>query len=188
LMVMGPSSWFSVLHIRLNPEQTVSQSLASVESVFEQYNPNFPFEYHFVDEAYAKKFDDTKRTARLSMLFTVLTIVISCLGLFGLSAYMAANRIKEIGVRKVLGASAASVSILLSKDFLKLVGIAFIIAIPIAWYIMDKWLQDYQYKIGIEWWVFVATGAISMLIALVTVSSQAIKAAVRNPVDSLRSE
>ncbi|MDR7132300.1 ABC-type antimicrobial peptide transport system permease subunit [Algoriphagus sp. 4150] len=188
LMVMGPTSWFSVLHIRLNPEQTVSQSLASVQGVFEQYNPNFPFEYHFVDEAYAKKFDDTKRTARLSMLFTVLTIVISCLGLFGLSAYMAANRIKEIGVRKVLGASAASVSILLSKDFLKLVGIAFIIATPIAWYIMGKWLQDYQYKIGIEWWVFVATGAISMLIALVTVSSQAIKAAVRNPVDSLRSE
>ncbi|MEB2782377.1 ABC transporter permease [Algoriphagus sp. C2-6-M1] len=188
LMVMGPSSWFSVLHIRLNPDQPVSQSLASVQSVFDQFNPNFPFEYHFVDEAYAKKFDETILTARLSMLFTILTIVISCLGLFGLSAYMAANRIKEIGVRKVLGASVGNISMLLSKDFLKLVGIAFLLSVPVAWYVMDQWLDNYQYSVGIEWWVFVVTGTVTMLIALFTVSFQSIKAALMNPVKSLKSE
>ena len=188
LMVMGPSSWFSVLHIRLNPDQPVSQSLASVQGVFEEFNPNFPFEYHFVDEAYAKKFDDTRRTARLSMLFTILTIVISCLGLFGLSAYMAANRIKEIGVRKVLGASVGSISMLLSKDFMKLVGIAFLLSVPVAWYVMDQWLDNYQYSVGIEWWVFVVTGIVTMLIALFTVSFQSIKAALMNPARTLKSE
>ena len=187
-MVMGPSSWFSVLHIRLNPDQPVSQSLASVQGVFEEFNPNFPFEYHFVDEAYAKKFDDTRRTARLSMLFTILTIVISCLGLFGLSAYMAANRIKEIGVRKVLGASVGSISMLLSKDFMKLVGIAFLLSVPVAWYVMDQWLDNYQYSVGIEWWVFVVTGIVTMLIALFTVSFQSIKAALMNPARTLKSE
>ncbi|UBM57291.1 ABC transporter permease [Marinilongibacter aquaticus] len=188
LLVMGPSSWFNVIHVRLNPNLSTSQSLQAIQKTFEQFNPNYPFEYHFVDEEYAKKFDDTKRTARLSMLFTALTILISCLGLFGLSAYMAANRIKEIGVRKVLGASVGSISLLLSKDFLKLVGIAFLIASPIAWYIMHKWLENYTYKIEIEWWVFAATGFISITIAIITVVSQSIRAAMANPINSLKTD
>lgn len=188
LMVFGPSAWYSYLHIRLNADQPVDENLATIQGVFEEYNPNFPFEYSFVDEQYARKFNDTRRTASLSILFTILTIVISCLGLFGLSTYMAANRIKEIGVRKVLGASVGSISLLLSKDFLKLVGIAFLLSVPVAWYIMDQWLQDYQYSVGIEWWVFVATGAVTMLIALFTVGFQSVKAALTNPARTLKSE
>ncbi|SFT88329.1 ABC-type transport system, involved in lipoprotein release, permease component [Algoriphagus locisalis] len=188
LMVFGPSSWFSYLHIRLNPDQPVADNLAKIQSVFEEFNPNFPFEYQFADEQYARKFDDTARTAKLSIVFTILTIVISCLGLFGLSTYMAANRLKEIGVRKVLGASVGSISLLLSKDFLKLVGIAFLLSVPIAWYIMDQWLQNYDYSVGIEWWVFVATGTATMLIALFTVGFQSIKAALTNPARTLKSE
>lgn len=188
LMVFGPASWYSYLHIRLNPDQPVAENLASIQGVFEEFNPNFPFEYHFADEQYAKKFDDTARTAKLSIVFTILTIVISCLGLFGLSTYMAANRIKEIGVRKVLGASVASISLLLSKDFLKLVGFAFILSVPVAWYVMDQWLQNYQYSVGVEWWVFVATGTATMLIALFTVGFQSIKAALTNPARTLKSE
>ena len=188
LMVFGPSSWFNVVHIRLNPDQPVAENLASIQGVFEELNPNFPFEYNFADEQYAKKFDDTTRTAKLSTVFTILTIVISCLGLFGLSTYMAANRLKEIGVRKVLGASVAGISLLLSKDFLKLVGIAFLISIPVAWYIMDQWLKDYKYSVGIEWWVFVATGVVTMLIAISTVAFQSVKAALTNPARTLKSE
>jgi putative ABC transport system permease protein len=188
LIVFGPSSWFSVVHIRLNADRPIAENIATVQSIFEEFNPEFPFEYNFVDEQYAKKFDDTARTAKLSMLFTFLTIVISCLGLFGLSTYMAANRLKEIGVRKVLGASVAGISLLLSKDFLKLVGIAFLISVPIAWYIMAQWLKDFDYSVGIEWWVFVATGLVTMVIAVCTVSFQSIKAALTNPATTLKSE
>ncbi|WP_026967505.1 ABC transporter permease [Algoriphagus terrigena] len=188
LMVFGPSSWYNVMHMRLNPDRPMAENIAAIQGIFEEFNPNFPFEYNFADEQYAKKFDDTTRTAKLSIVFTVLTIVISCLGLFGLSTYMAANRLKEIGVRKVLGASVAGISVLLSKDFLKLVGIAFLISIPVAWYIMDEWLKDYDYSVGIEWWVFAATGAVTMLIAVSTVAFQSIKAALTNPARTLKSE
>lgn len=188
LIVMGPASWFNVIHIRLNPDQSVSANLAAIQGVFEQFNPDFPFEYHFVDEQYARKFNNTRRTAKLSILFTILTIVISCLGLFGLSTYMAANRIKEIGVRKVLGASVGSISILLSRDFLKLVGISFLLSVPVAWYIMDQWLKDYEYSVGVEWWVFAATGVVTMLIAISTVGFQSVKAALTNPAQTLKSE
>jgi ABC-type antimicrobial peptide transport system permease subunit len=124
----------------------------------------------------------------LAALFAGLTIFISCLGLFGLATYMAENRIKEIGVRKVLGASVMSITTLLSKDFLKLIIISIIIATPIAWWAMHSWLNNYTYKVDIEWWVFIAAGLLSVTIALVTVSYQAIKAATSNPVKSLRSE
>lgn len=188
MMIMGPDAWFNVIHIRLNPDKPVADNIKAIEKVFSQFNPHYPFAYEFVDESYAQKFNDTKRTATLALLFSVLTIIISCLGLFGLSAYMAANRVKEIGVRKVLGASVASITFLLSRDFLKLVGIAFIIASPIAWYAMSLWLKDYNYNIGIEWWIFIITGILSIIIALITVSFQAIKAATANPVKSLRTE
>jgi len=141
-----------------------------------------------VDEEYAKKFHDEKRTGTLACLFAGLTIFISCLGLFGLATYMAENRIKEIGVRKVLGASVINITRLLSKDFLKLVLIALAIAVPISWWAMHSWLQDFPYRVNIEWWVFVSAGMLSLLIALLTVSYQSIKAGLANPVKSLRTE
>jgi ABC-type antimicrobial peptide transport system permease subunit len=189
LMINGPGTgWFNVIHMKLNPAKPVTQDLKLAENVFKQYNPQYPFDYKFIDKAYAKNFEDTQRTATLAALFAGLTIIISCLGLFGLAAYMAENRIKEIGVRKVLGASVMSITTLLSKDFLKLVIISFVIASPIAWYAMHQWLQGYTYRVSIGWWVFAGAGIIAVVISLLTVSYQAIKAAVANPVKSLRTE
>ncbi|MDE3143643.1 MAG: ABC transporter permease, partial [Bacteroidota bacterium] len=174
MMIIGPGvDFFQVIHFKLNPANSTKDNLAKAEQIFKKYNPQYPFEYVFADEAYAKKFKEQQRTGTLAALFAGLTIFISCLGLFGLAAYMAENRIKEIGVRKVLGASVASVTTLLSKDFLKLVLIAFLIASPVAWYAMNKWLQTYTYRISIEWWVFAGAGLLSMIIAFTTVSFQA---------------
>lgn len=188
LMVMGPKSWFNVMHVKLNPGKTTAANLAIMENIFKQYNPQYPFDCKFVDEEYALKFKDEKRIGTLVGLFAGLTILISCLGLFALATYMAENRIKEIGVRKVLGASVAGITTLLSKDFLKLVIVSFLIASPLAWWAMHQWLQSYTYRIGIEWWVFALAAVLSIVIAILTVSYQAIKAAVANPVKSLRTE
>lgn len=185
---MGPKSWFTTIHFKLNPANSTEKDLQIAQNVFKEYNPQYPFNYHFVDEEYAKKFNEEKRTGTLAGLFAGLTIFISCLGLFGLATYMAENRIKEIGVRKVLGASVTSITTLLSKDFLKLVFISFLIAAPIAWLAMNSWLQSYPYRISIQWWVFALAGILSVMIAILTVSYQAIKAAIANPVKSLRSE
>lgn len=152
------------------------------------YNPEYPFEYHFVDERYALKFEDTQRTAMLAGLFAGLTILISCLGLFGLATYMAANRTKEIGIRKVLGASVLRITALLAKDFLILVVISIIIATPIAWYSMHQWLQEYPYRVTITWWLFAIAAVLAIVIAIITVAGQAIKAALANPIKSLRTE
>jgi ABC-type antimicrobial peptide transport system permease subunit len=141
-----------------------------------------------VDEDYAAKFANEKRTGSLAALFAGLTIFISCLGLFGLATYTAENRIKEIGVRKVLGASVAGITALLSRDFLKLVILSILIASPVAWWAMSNWLKSFPYRIGIEWWVFAMAGLSSVLIALLTISFQSVKAALANPVKSLRSE
>jgi ABC-type antimicrobial peptide transport system permease subunit len=181
-------TFFNVMHIKLNSKNPTAQNLKNAEKIFKKYNPEYPFEYHFVDEEYAKKFEDEKRTGTLAGLFAALTIFISCLGLFGLATYMAENRIKEIGVRKVLGASVAGITTLLSKDFLKLVLVSFVIAAPVAWWAMTAWLKDYPYRVSIQWWVFIMAGLLSVAIALLTVSYQAIKAAVANPVKSLRTE
>jgi predicted permease len=189
LMIYGPGNMFAqVVHIKLNPDKPTATAISGVQAIFKKYNPQYPPEYVFVDEAYAKKFQNAQRTATLAALFAGLTIFISCLGLFGLATYMAENRIKEIGVRKVLGASVTSITTLLSKDFLKLVIVSFLIAAPIAWWAMSKWLNSYTYRINIQWWVFVLAGILSVIIAILTVSYQAIKAAIRNPVKSLRSE
>ena len=158
------------------------------EEIFKKYNPEYPFEYKFVDEEYARKFDNEKRQGTLASLFAGLTIFISCLGLFGLATYMAENRIKEIGVRKVLGASVTKITTLLSKDFIILVLIAFIIAVPLAYLGVSKWLQNFEYRVTIQWWVFAIACFLSVAIALLTVSFQAIKAAIANPVKSLRTE
>lgn len=174
--------------IKLNSNRNVAENLAQVEEVFKKHNPKYPFDYKFVDSEYARKFEDEKQTEELSSLFTLLTMLISCLGLFGLASYMAENRIKEIGVRKVLGASVQSVTALLSKDFLKLVSVSIVLAIPLSWYIMGKWLEEFAYRISLSWWTFGIAGVLAMAIALLTVSYQAIKAAKENPIKSLRTE
>lgn len=189
MMIVGPGmAYFQIMHIKLNPKMGTAEAIAGVKSIFKKYNPQYPLDYAFVDESYARKFESAQRTGTLAALFAGLTIFISCLGLFGLAACMAENRIKEIGVRKVLGASVSGIAALLSKDFIKQVIISFVIAAPIAWWAMHQWLQSYTYRIGMEWWVFALAGLLSVFIAVVTVSYQAIKAAMANPVESLRTE
>jgi ABC-type antimicrobial peptide transport system permease subunit len=187
-MVKGPKYGGSVIHIKLNSANNTAQNLAKAEKIFKKYNPAYPFEFHFIDEEYAQKFSDEQLTGTLASLFAALTIFISCLGLFGLATYMAENRIKEIGVRKVLGASVQNIATLLSKDFIKLVIISIVIASPVAWWAMDKWLSGYNYHINISWLIFIEAGLLAIVIALLTISFQAIKAAVANPVRSLRAE
>ncbi|MBC7903761.1 MAG: ABC transporter permease [Gemmatimonadaceae bacterium] len=188
MLIAGAKAWFQTILIRLNSKRSMSENLKKAEQIFKKYNPEYPFQYKFVDEEYERKFEDEQRTGTLATLFAGLTIFISCLGLFGLAIYMAEARVKEIGVRKVLGASIGGIAALLSKDFLRLVFISFLIASPIAWWAMYKWLQDYTYRVDIKWWVFAASGLISIIIAVVTVSYQAIRAAIANPVQSLRAE
>ncbi len=188
MIIAGPNFGYDVFNWKLNPAMSTGTSLAKAEQVFKKYNPQYPFNYRFYDLEYAKKFEDEQRTGTFAGLFAGLTIFISCLGLFGLASYMAENRIKEIGVRKVLGASITNLVTLLSKDFLKLVVIAFLIASAVAWYGMNKWLLGYKYHINVEWWVFVAAGVLSILITVATVSYQAVRAALTNPVKSLKTE
>lgn len=188
MLIAGPKSWFGVIHYRLNPSNSTADNLAKIETVFKKYNPDYPFDYSFVDESYARKFMGIKRTGKLTSLFSGLTIFISCLGLFGLAAYMAEARTKEIGVRKVLGASVGGIATLLSKDFLKLVVIALLVAVPIAWYAMHQWLTGYQYRINVPIWAFFLAGFLSIIIAILTVGFLAIRAARANPTKSLRTE
>lgn len=188
LMIHGPASWFNYINFRLNPKNSVTDNLSKAESIFKEHNPLFPFEYSFTDEEYGRKFKTEQTMGSLAGLFSGLIIFIACLGLFALAAYTTEMRRKEIGVRKVLGAPVIVVAALLSKDFLKLVAIAFLIASPIAWLLMSDWLEEYNYRITIQWWVFAATGLASVGIAVLTVSFQAIKAATANPVKSLRTE
>lgn len=188
MVIEGAKGWFNVMHIKLNADLPTTQTLKTAEQIFKKYNPEYPFEYQFVDQEYAKKFEDEERTGTLAALFAGLTILISCLGLFGLATYVAENRIKEIGIRKVLGASVVGLTALLSKDFLKLVLVAFVVATIIGWYAMSTWLEQYPYRISIQWWVFVLAGVMAVAITLLTVSYQAIRAALMNPVTSLKSE
>jgi len=147
-----------------------------------------PFNYTFLDEAFDQMYRTEQRVGNIFITFAILAIFIACLGLFGLSAFMAEQRTKEIGIRKVLGASVGNIVTMLSKDFLKLVLIAAVIAFPLAWWGMRTWLQDFAYRTEISWWIFALAGAVAVLIALATVSFQAVRAAVSNPVESLRSE
>src|SRR5690606_37998648 len=188
IVMYGASSWFSVMHIKFNPDLPTQVALDKTKQILKEYNPNEPFNYSFIDQEYAAKFRDTQQLSNIAGLFTFLTIFISCLGLFGLAAYMAESRTKEIGVRKVLGASLLSLVYLLNKEFLTLVGIAFLLAIPIAYWVMDSWLNKFTYRTDIHWWVFAAIGLGALSIALLTVSSQAVKAALTNPTKSLRDE
>jgi predicted permease len=189
LIIAGPASgWYNVSHIRLNPAHPMRENLGRLETIFRKYNPEFPFSYKFVDQEYASKFEDESRIGTMAGVFAGLTIFISCMGLFGLATYMAENRTKEIGIRKVLGASVSGLVGMLSKEFLILVGISLLIASPLAWWTMHSWLEDYAYRVEIQWWFFALAGLLAMFIALLTVSFQAIKAAMANPVRSLRAE
>jgi ABC-type antimicrobial peptide transport system permease subunit len=178
----------NVFVLKLNPAMSVSESLAKVEAVFRKNNPAIPFVANFVDEEFAKKFGNEKRIGQLAAFFTILAIFISLLGLFGLASYVAEQRTKEIGIRKVLGATVLRLWNMLSKDFVLLVVIACVIAVPTAYYIMDSWLQKFDYHTAISWWIFGIASMGALLITLITVSYQAIKAASVNPVESLRSE
>jgi len=188
MVIQCPKEGFGTVHFKLNPANAISDDLVRAEKVFRLYNPQYPFEYYFADHFYDMKFKEEKREGALGGLFAGLAIFISCLGLFGLAACMAESRIKEIGVRKVLGASVARITALLSKDFVKLVSISLLIASPIAWFAMDHWLQGFTYRVQISLWIFLAAGSLAILIALLTVSYQAKRAAMANPVKSLRSE
>ena len=147
-----------------------------------------PFSYRFLDDSFNEMYRAEQRAGTIALIFSVLAIFIACLGLFGLATFIAEQRTKEIGIRKVLGASVQGIVSMLSKDFLKFVAIAFVIAVPVAWYSMDLWLHDFAFRINISWWIFIVAGGAAFLIALLTVSFQAIKAAIANPVESLRRE
>lgn len=188
LVMKGPENNFGAISFRLDSHQSMAKSMNTVESVIKKYVPDYPIMTNYVDEADSKKFEDEKRTGIQSALFGGMAILISCLGLFALAAYTAENRIKEIGIRKVLGASVSGITLLLSKEFVKLVAISFLIAAPVAWWLMSSWLRNYTYRVNIGWLVFVITGVLSLAIAIFTVSFQAIKAALSNPVVSLRAE
>ncbi|GAB5474528.1 MAG: ABC transporter permease [Maribacter sp.] len=178
----------SYYNLRLNPNQSATQNIEVIQRIFKEHFPDIPFQYEFVDAEYGEKFASEERIGTLSGIFTALAILISCLGLFGLTSFVAEQRTKEIGVRKVLGASTFNVWNMLSKDFLRLVIISCFIAIPISYYIMNGWLQDYPYRVILEWWIFVLAVVGALAITLLTVSFQAIKAANANPVSSLRTE
>ncbi|WP_020606330.1 ABC transporter permease [Spirosoma spitsbergense] len=178
----------SYYNLRLNPDLSASKGIATVEAVFRKNFPNLPFEYQFVDQEYAAKFASEERVGKLASVFAVLAIFISCLGLFGLASFVAEQRTKEIGIRKVLGASVGSLWGLLSKDFLGLVVIACLLSMPIAGYFLNGWLAKYSYRTELSWWIFALSGVGALAITLLTVSFQSIKAALMNPVKSLRSE
>jgi len=178
----------NLIYVRIKPQHNSRQALAEIANIIKKNNPAYPFQYKFVDDQFNEMVSGEVLMSKLSSVFATLAIIISCLGLFSLAAYTAERRIKEIGIRKVLGASISGIAGLLSKDFLQLVGISCLVAFPLAWWIMHSWLQNYEYRINIHWWIFAIAGLSAMLIALVTVSFQAIKAAMANPVKSLRSE
>ncbi len=188
MIIGGPAGSTGIMQIKLNKANTVPGNLAAIERIFKSYNPDFPFEYKFVDESYARKFAQERRTGTLASWFATLAVIISCLGLFGLSAYMADTRRKEIGVRKVLGASVLNIASLLSYEFLILVSISFAIATPIAWWAMNQWLNGFSYRTNIPWWLFAMVALLAIGVALITVSFQAIKAAIANPVKAIKSE
>lgn len=178
----------SVMYVRMKPGSNVEKTLASIQAVLKKENPAYPFQYRFVDDQFDQMFLSEALVSKLARVFASLAIIISCLGLFGLASYTAERRTKEIGIRKVLGAGVSRLAAMLSGDFLVLVGLSCLVAFPIAYWAMQNWLKGYEYRIGINWWVFILAGIVAAMIALVTVGFQAIKAALANPVKSLRSE
>lgn len=188
VVIEGPASWFNTINIRLTESRAVGDNLKKAEDVFKRYNPDYPFNYQFTDQEYARMFDAEQRTKTLAGLSALLAIFISCLGLFGLSAYIAERRVKEIGVRKALGASVFNITQLLTLDFMKLVVAAIVVAIPVASWSMNLWLEHFDYKITMNWMIFAFAGSLAIGITLLTVSFEVIRAAMVDPVKSLRRE
>jgi ABC-type antimicrobial peptide transport system permease subunit len=188
VVFFGTPKYASVLYVRTKAQIGLEQAVTTIGAVIKKSNPGYPFDYRFVDDQFNQLFAAETMMSKLARVFAALAILISCLGLFGLAAYTAERRTKEIGIRKVLGASVAGLTGLLSKDFLQLVVLSCLIAFPVAWWVLSNWLQNYEYRVNIHWWVFAAAGVLSVLIALFTVSFQAIKAAIANPAKSLRTE
>jgi putative ABC transport system permease protein len=186
-LVIQLSNNYNSLAVRANTKN-VASIIDNIQSKWSGMAPGQPFSYTFMDADFNKVYDAEQRTGKLFITFAVFAIFIGCLGLFGLVTYAAEQRTKEIGVRKVLGASVRGIVMMLSKDFAKLVLIASVIAFPVAWWAMNQWLHSFAYRITISWWVFVIAGVTAIMIALITVSLQAIKAAVANPVKSLRTQ
>ena len=182
---LGNNSWVSAFRVN---SANVDKLISLIETRYKAVAPGMPFEYQFMDEAFDAMYRQEKRVGKVALTFAILAIIIACLGLFGLATYIAEQRTKEIGIRKVLGASVSNIVRMLSTDFVKLVLLSFVIAAPIAWLFMSSWLQDFAFRITLNWWIFVATALIALAIAFVTLSSQAIRAAIANPVNSLRSE
>jgi len=166
----------------------ISKAIQDIRTVWNKFSPDFPLDYNFLDENFEKMYKSEEKLSRLLWIFTAMAIFIGCMGLFGLAAFSAEQRVKEIGIRKVLGASASNIVTLLSGNFVKLIILSLLIAGPVAWWVMNKWLEDFAYRISIGWLVFVIAGASAIIIAMITVSFHAIRAAVANPVAALRSE
>jgi ABC-type antimicrobial peptide transport system permease subunit len=188
LTIIFDKNWVNCINVRLNANISSSEAIKKITPIFDKYNPSFPFTYQFADLEYAKKFNYEELIGNLSAIVSMLAIFISCLGLFGLASFMAEQRLKEIGIRKVLGASIFNLWQLLSKDFVTLVVISFVIAAPFTYYFMSGWLKTYTYQVTISWWIFALTGLGALLITLFTVSYQALKAATINPVEVLKNE
>jgi putative ABC transport system permease protein len=189
---IGPLSFFiggrnGMASFKVNAAD-ITGLVKKIENLWKEMNPGMPFEYTFLDDSFNEMYKSEQRVGKIALIFSTLAILIACLGLFGLATFISEQRTKEIGIRKVLGASVQGIVRLLSKDFMKLVGISFVIAAPLSWWIMNNWLKDFAYRIPLEWWIIGVAGLIALLIALTTVSFQAIKAAIANPVTSLRSE
>lgn len=182
---LGQSSW--TMAFRVNPANAKA-IVAQVEQKWKARSTGMPFSYHFLDESFNNMYRAEQQVGKVAISFAVIAVIIACLGLFGLATYMAEQRTKEIGVRKVLGASVNNIVVMLSRDFLILIFIASLIAFPVAWWAMSRWLQDFEYRIGVGWWIFVLAGAVAIIVALCTISFQAVRAALANPVKSLRTE
>jgi putative ABC transport system permease protein len=188
LSIFCKNDWgYSEVSVRINGAN-VKDAVSNVEATWKKINPDQPFEYQFLDDHFADLYHADQAVSKVVGILAGLAILISCLGLFGLSSYAAEKRVKEIGIRKVMGASVSNITAMLSKDFMWLVLVSNLIAWPIAWFAVNRWLQDFAYRIPINWGVFVGAGGSALLIAMLTISSQAIKAALMNPVKSLKSE
>jgi putative ABC transport system permease protein len=188
VLLFNSQSATNLVFIKLKKTAALKPALERIQSSFEKYNPSSPFDFRFTDAEFEEKFKMEQQVGKLAGIFAALAVFISCLGLFGLAAFMAERRTKEIGIRKVLGATLINIWTLLSKEFVWLVVIGCVIATPLAFLLMNNWLRNYDYRIDISWWVFVVAGLVALVIALLTVSTQALKVGVANPVKSLRSE
>jgi len=179
-------SYFSAFFFKIKGD--ISGTIKHIQKIWVQNNPGIPFEFHFLDQDYEKLYDTDNRIAKMINLFCSLAVFIACLGLFGQAVISSENRIKEIGIRKVNGSQVSELLLMLNTDIIKWIGIAFVIAVPMAWYAVNKWMQNFAYKTVLSWWIFVLAGLIALGIALLTVSWQSWRAATRNPVEALRYE